>query len=221
MSDEAHLMTEHVLELSNLACRRGGRMLFSGMDLSLTEGDAALITGPNGSGKSSLLRVIAGLIQPLQGQIRWEGQNAQKFSNNFRSALRYVGHSDGLQPVLSVLENLKYWSQLYGSSQDLEKLNRGLESVGLFDLSELPARVLSAGQRRRLALARAIATEGRLWLLDEPTVALDRQSINRIETAISEFRASGGIVIASTNAPLNLSDCKVLNISDYHWAEEN
>ena len=221
MSDEAHLMTEHVLELSNLACRRGGRLLFSGMDLSLTEGDAALITGPNGSGKSSLLRVIAGLIQPLQGQIRWEGQNAQKFSNNFRSALRYVGHSDGLQPVLSVLENLKYWSQLYGSSQDLEKLNRGLESVGLFDLSELPARVLSAGQRRRLALARAIATEGRLWLLDEPTVALDRQSINRIETAISEFRASGGIVIASTNAPLNLSDCKVLNISEYHWAEEN
>jgi len=209
------------LELSNLACRRGGRLLFSGMDLSLTEGDAALVTGPNGSGKSSLLRLIAGLIQPLQGQIHWEGQNALKFSDNFRSALRYVGHSDGLQPVLSVLENLKYWSQLYGSSQDLEKLNRGLESVGLFDLSELPARVLSAGQRRRLALARAIATEGRLWLLDEPSVALDRQSINRIETAISEFRASGGIVIASTNAPLNLSDCKVLNISDYHWAEEN
>jgi len=209
------------LELSNLACRRGGRLLFSGMDLSLTEGDAAVVTGPNGSGKSSLLRLIAGLIQPLQGQIHWEGQNALKFSDNFRSALRYVGHSDGLQPVLSVLENLKYWSQLYGSSQDLEKLNRGLESVGLFDLSELPARVLSAGQRRRLALARAIATEGRLWLLDEPSVALDRQSINRIETAISEFRASGGIVIASTNAPLNLSDCKVLNISDYHWAEEN
>ncbi|MEL0079507.1 MAG: heme ABC exporter ATP-binding protein CcmA [Rhodospirillales bacterium] len=214
-------MTEHVLELSNLACRRGGRLLFSGMDLSLTEGDAALVTGPNGSGKSSLLRVIAGLIQPLQGQIRWEGQNAQKFTVNFRSALRYVGHSDGLQPVLSVLENLKYWSQIYGSSQDLEKLNRGLESVGLFDLSELPARVLSAGQRRRLALAKAIATDGRLWLLDEPTVALDRQSINRIETAISEFRASGGIVIASTNAPLNLSDCKTLNISDYYWAEEN
>ena len=221
MSDEAHLMTEHVLELSNLACRRGGRLLFSGMDLSLTEGDAALITGPNGSGKSSLLRVIAGLIQPLQGQIHWEGQNAVKFSDNFRSAIRYVGHSDGLQPVLSVLENLKYWSQLYGSSQDLEKLNRGLESVGLFDLSELPARVLSAGQRRRLALAKAIATDGRLWLFDEPTVALDRQSVNRIETAISEFRASGGIVIASTNAPLNLSDCKALNISDYHWVEEN
>ena len=221
MSDEAYLMTKHVLELSNLACRRGGRLLFSGLDLSLTEGGAALVTGPNGSGKSSFLRVIAGLIQPLQGQIHWEGQNAQKFSDNFRSALRYVGHSDGLQPVLSVLENLKYWSQIYGSSQDLEKLNHGLEAVGLFDLSELPARVLSAGQRRRLALAKAIATDGRIWLLDEPTVALDRQSINRIETAISEFRASGGIVIASTNAPLNLSDCKVLNISDYHWVEEN
>ena len=221
MSDEAYLMTKHVLELSNLACRRGGRLLFSGLDLSLTEGAAALVTGPNGSGKSSFLRVIAGLIQPLQGQIHWEGQNAQKFSDNFRSALRYVGHSDGLQPVLSVLENLKYWSQIYGSSQDLEKLNHGLEAVGLFDLSELPARVLSAGQRRRLALAKAIATDGRIWLLDEPTVALDRQSIKRIETAISKFRSSGGIVIASTNAPLNLSDCKALDISDYQWAEEN
>ena len=214
-------MTKPVLELNNLACRRGGRVLFADLDLRLEEGDAAVVTGPNGSGKSSLLRVIAGLIPPFIGEVLWNGQNTRKNPDSFRSAVRYVGHSDGLQPALSVLDNLRFWANIYGSANNFGSLRRGLEAVGLADLMGLPANVLSAGQRRRLALARAVATNGKLWLLDEPTVALDTQSVEEIESIITDFRAAGGMVFASTNAPLKLERSKSVNLSEFSWEIEN
>jgi heme exporter protein A len=214
-------MAENFFQLNDLACGRGARLLFAGVNLELHPGDAALTTGPNGSGKSSLLRVIAGLIPPFGGRIIWNGEDVRRTPDNFRTALRYVGHSDGLQPTLSVIENLRYWATLYGSPIDIVTLTKGLDSVGLADLTNLPVRVLSAGQRRRLALARAISTGGKIWLLDEPTVALDAQSIRNVETAISTFRDEGGIVVASTNAPINLPSAESIDLITYQWEEQH
>ena len=164
--------------------------------------------------KSSLLRVLAGLIPPFTGTIEWNGEDVRREPYEFRSAMRYVGHADGLQTNLTVIQNLHYWAALYRASTSRDALEKALAAVGLDDLADLPARMLSAGQRRRLALARPIATQpGGLWLLDEPTVALDRPSIAKIETAITAFRATGGIVIASTNAPLTLPDAREIDVA--------
>ncbi len=202
------------LHVQDLACRRGGRILFAGLDISLSEGNAALALGRNGAGKSSLLRVLAGLIPPFTGTIKWNGEDVRREPYEFRSAMRYVGHADGLQSNLTVIQNLHYWAALYRSSTSRNALEKALADVGLDELADLPARMLSAGQRRRLALARPIATQpGGLWLLDEPTVALDRPSIARIEAAITSFRATGGIVIASTNAPLTLPNAQEIVVA--------
>lgn len=207
--------------IEDLACRRSGRVLFAGVELELSAGEAALATGRNGSGKSSLLRVVAGLLQPLTGRVLWQGEDARRAPDAFRAAMRYVGHADGLQPALTVFENLAFWAKLSGASAARPDMLAALAAVGLDDLADLPARILSAGQRRRLALARPIGTTTEnpgLWLLDEPTVALDRPSVARIEAAIADFRAQGGIVIASTNAPLALPDAKPVDI-DAHAPE--
>lgn len=209
-------MTAAAYQLEDLACRRGGRVLFAGVDLALAPGDAALVVGRNGSGKSSLLRVLTGLIPAFAGRIVWRGEDVRAEPEAYRAAMRYVGHADGLQTALSVIENLAYWARLGGADSGRSALLDGLAAVGLEDLADLPARLLSAGQRRRLALARPIATSTEspgLWLLDEPTVALDAPSIERIETAIRDYREAGGIVVASTNAPLNLPDAQRLDIS--------
>jgi heme exporter protein A len=202
------------LDVQDLTCGRGGRILFAGLHFSLSEGDAALALGRNGAGKSSLLRVLAGLIPPFTGSIKWNGEDVRREPYEFRAAMRYVGHADGLQTSLTVIQNLRYWTALYRSSTSRDALERALAAVGLDELADLPARMLSAGQRRRLALARPIATQpGGLWLLDEPTVALDRPSIAKIEAAITAFRASGGIVIASTNAPLILPNAQEIDVA--------
>jgi heme exporter protein A len=212
------LMASPKLVLDDLACRRGGRILFAGVDLSLSAGQAALIVGRNGSGKSSLLRMVAGLIQPFAGRILWLNENVRREPDAFQASMRYVGHADGLQAALTVSENLAYWTRLCNAPSDRSTLANALSAVGLDELADLPARYLSAGQRRRLALARPIAcspnAEG-LWLLDEPTVALDRSSVILIDAAIAKFRAYGGIVIASTNAPLELPDAILLDVSEF------
>lgn len=204
--------------IEDLSCRRGGRVLFAGVDLALAPGAAALVVGRNGSGKSSLLRVVAGLIQPLTGRVFWRGEDARRDPEPFRAAMRYVGHADGLQTALTVIENLSFWARLAGADYGRPAMIEGLDAVGLAELADLPARMLSAGQRRRLALARPIATSTErpgLWLLDEPTVALDAPSVARIEGAVAAFRAEGGIVVASTNAPFALPDAVRLDVSAY------
>jgi len=214
-------MTAPAFVIEDLACRRGGRVLFQGVELELAPGGAALVVGRNGAGKSSLLRVVAGLIPPLAGRVLWRGVDTRRTPESYREAMRYVGHADGLQTALTVAENLAYWARLSGAPDDPDALDRALAAVGLAELAALPARLLSAGQRRRLALARPIASradDGGVWLLDEPTVALDRPSIALIEAAIAEFRADGGIVLASTNAPLTLPGAVRLDVSEFQLA---
>jgi heme exporter protein A len=211
-------MATSTLVLDDLVCLRGGRILFAGVDLCLSAGQAAIVVGRNGAGKSSLLRMIAGLIQPFAGRILWLDEDVRRESDAFQAAMQYVGHADGLQTALTVTENLAYWARLSDAPADRSALMSALAAVGLDELVDLPARYLSAGQRRRLALARPIAcSSGKpgLWLLDEPTVALDGPSVARIEAAIVKFRAAGGIVIASTNAPLNLPEAIRLDVSQF------
>jgi heme exporter protein A len=157
------------LEASDLACIRGGRQVFSDVSFTVGLGDALLITGPNGAGKSSLLRLVAGLLRPSSGTLVLDGADPEL---TLAEQAHYLGHQDALKPALSVLENLDFWARFLGGRATTD-LATALADVGLGGIAALPAAYLSAGQRRRLSIARLIAVKRPLWLLDEPTTALD------------------------------------------------
>jgi heme exporter protein A len=197
-----------MLEAENLACRRGERLVFAGVSFTLPRGGALLLHGPNGSGKSSLLRLLAGLTPAEAGRLLWDGAPVRDDGAAHRARLRFVGHHDAVKPALTVRENLAFWAGLQGA--DASASDAALTRLGLDRLADWPARFLSAGQRRRLALARLLLAPAPLWLLDEPTTGLDRDSVARVEAAIAAHRRSGGLVIASTHVPLGLGDAAVL-----------
>jgi len=182
----------------DLACRRGERLVFSGLSFRVAVGAALLLRGPNGSGKSSLLRCMAGLLTPVAGVQTWNEQPIALDTDAHRGRLRYLGHQDAVKPALTVLENLALWQQLHGL-RDAAAIGRALAGLGLDRLAELPARLLSAGQRRRVALARLLASPAPLWLLDEPTTALDDDGVERFARMVAEHRASGGVVVLSSH----------------------
>jgi len=188
----------------DLACIRGGRRVFRGVDFSIAAGSALVLTGPNGAGKSSLLRMIAGLIRPAEGSIAFEGGDAEL---SVGEQSHYVGHIDPLKPALRVTENLAFWVRFLNGARAVDEaalVERGLEAVGLADLAELPAGYLSAGQRRRLSLARVLAVPRPIWLLDEPTTALDAASQERLQGVMRAHLSGGGLIMAATHGPLGL-----------------
>jgi len=193
-----------IYEGRDLACIRGERLVFAGLEFALAPGDALLVTGPNGSGKSSLLRLLAGLAAPAAGEVRWKGASVAADPEAFAADIHYVGHLDAVKPSLTVERNLAFWAGLRGGSD--ASVDAGLAAVGLAELADLPARFLSAGQKRRLGLARLFATPAPLWLLDEPTIALDRASVAAVEAALDRHRAAGGIAVVSTNADMRIDD---------------
>ena len=192
-----------VAEGRDLACIRGERLVFAHISFALAAGDALILTGPNGSGKSSLLRLIAGYLKPAEGAVYWNGTPANADQDNIRRNLHYVGHLDGVKSVLSVRENLYFWARLRGA--DGNAVSAALARFGLFPLADFPARFLSAGQRRRLSLARLLASPARLWLLDEPAVGLDSQSAGVLAQVVDAHRAGGGLVIAATHMDLGFA----------------
>ncbi|WP_439594454.1 heme ABC exporter ATP-binding protein CcmA [Falsiroseomonas sp.] len=194
-----------VLEARDLACWRGDRAIFAGLSFQLEAGGALLLLGANGAGKSSLLRLLAGLIPPAEGCLQWDGVDALADRVAHAARLRYLSHQDALKPSLTARENLMFYSRLWGG--DVEA---ALEAVGLTELAELPARILSSGQKRRLALARLALAPARLWLLDEPTVGLDAASVARLGGLLAAHRAAGGAVIAATHLPLPLPGAREL-----------
>lgn len=201
----------------NLTCVRGERIVFAGLDFSLSSGEALTLVGRNGSGKTSLLRVMAALTRTTDGAIAWDDGAVSEDPGRHNNRLHYVGHQDAVKPVLSVRENLMLWTRLRGGTED--GLAAGLERFGLTALADIPGRYLSAGQRRRLSLARINATSAPLWLLDEPTVALDRESVGALSDAISDHRAGGGMVVVATNVDLHLTDSMTINLRDHTAAQ--
>lgn len=193
----------------SLSCERGGRHLFAGLDFALAPGDALVLRGPNASGKSSLLRVLAGLLEPTEGQVLWHGKDTREDPADWRRSLAFLGHGTALKPQFSVRDNLGFWSRF---EQARRTPAEALEAVGLSHLADLPASMLSAGQQRRLALARLAARPGGCWLMDEPTVTLDAASVEQLSTMIARHRAEGGIAILATHEDLAVENAAVLTL---------
>ena len=196
----------------NILCFRGERTVFANLSFRIQSGEALILSGANGSGKSTLLRLMAGLLKPYKGTVKWDNENISDDPEGHNARLNYVGHSDVIKPVLSVRENIAFWASLRPTSANIEV---ALEAFGIGYLTGVPGRFLSAGQKRRVNLARIIASPAKLWLLDEPTTALDVEAISNLEREIVTHRASGGMVIASTHAEIGLNDATVLNLGDF------
>ncbi len=197
------------LTVERLTCRRGEHEVFAGLSCSVHPGDALILRGPNGAGKSSLLRVLAGFIVPAAGEVLWEGQDVDDDPDAHRARLHYVGHLDTLKPVLTAAENLRGQAAMLGRAADVDG---ALAAFGLAPLRDLPGRFLSSGQRRRLALARLLAVRRPLWLLDEPTVGLDRESIERLEAQIARHREAGGLAVIATHMDMDLPGAYTLEL---------
>ena len=191
------------LTASNLACSRGGREVFTGLNFSLSGGEALLVTGRNGAGKSSLLRMIAGLICISAGSLDFSGgdDGATRAEQS-----HYLGHQDALKTSLSVGENLQFWADYLGGGE----IEPALAAVDLVPLADLPAAYLSAGQRRRLSIARLVAVKRPLWLLDEPTSALDAPSQKRLAELMHAHLAGGGMIVAAAHGPIGLERAREL-----------
>ena len=186
-----------------LGCLRGECPVFAGLDFDLPAGGALVLHGPNGAGKSSLLRVMAGLLPPVAGALFWRGQPLPARPGEAHAArLHYLGHANAVKPDLSVAANLRLWPVLRGAGD--AAVPAALADLGLANLAEVPARLLSSGQQRRLALARLRAAPAPLWLLDEPGVGLDAESLDRLARLIAAHRAAGGAVALATHQPLDL-----------------
>lgn len=192
-----------MLEARDLACLRGERVVFEHVGFRLGNGEALLLEGPNGSGKSSLLRLLAGFLQPMAGEILWRGRSIAEEGESYHRAIAYVGHLDAVKPMLSVADNLRFWTDLHGAGN--RALDDALCRFELETLRELPARLLSAGQRRRLNLARLLLRRADLWLLDEPSVSLDRHSVTLLGEAMAAQLAAGGMIVAATHLDLGLA----------------
>ena len=199
-------MEASLIEAQELACWRAERLVFDCVSFAIGPGDALLLTGANGAGKSSLLRVLAGLL-PAAGRLLWDGADAFADRPAHGTRLRYLGHQDALKPALSAAENLSFYARLHGGD-----VMGALAALDLAPLAELPARVLSSGQKRRLALARLALAPAPLWLLDEPSVGLDAASVERLAPLFAAHRAAGGMVIAATHLPLPLPDARELRL---------
>ncbi len=194
-----------LLEVSKLGCVRGDRRLFSGLDLSLPAGTFLQVTGPNGSGKTSLLRILCGLLAPAEGEIKWQGENIRSLGEDYFTFVTYLGHRHGVKDELSGIENLRISNALNGIQITKEHARSVLERMGLAGRESLPARLLSEGQRRRVALARLLTCGTKLWLLDEVMTSLDKSAIALIRSLIEEHLASGGIAIVATHQDLELA----------------
>lgn len=191
------------LSVNGLACVRGGRAVFGALSFAGAGGDAIELRGPNGAGKSSLLRLLAGLLHPAAGAIVWTGHDGAS-----RPGITHCGHRDPVKAWLTVREQLAWWRDLEGSGS----VEAAAETIGIGALLDVAGGLLSAGQRRRLALARLAIAETPVWLLDEPTVSLDEEGVALLKAMIARHRALGGLAIAATHLPIGLPDARTVTL---------
>jgi heme exporter protein A len=203
-------MTSVLLEVTGLACRRGGRPVFGNLSFSLGAGEMLALTGRNGSGKTTLLRALALLVPVDAGAIRWAAADVARDREAWRRRIAWLGHLDGLKGDLTVHENLSIAGRLREERPD--HIESALAAFDLVVLAHRPVRTLSAGQRRRAALARVVAAAAPLWLLDEPLNALDALSQAALHAALGRHLAAGGLAIAATHAPLNVPNARTLEL---------
>lgn len=194
-----------MLEAKDLGCVRGERRLFSHLNFSLGPSTLLQLTGPNGSGKTSLLRIICGLLSPAEGEVRWQGANIRSLGEEYFTDLTYLGHRNPIKEELSSTENLRISCGLCGYKITRTEAEEALGRMGLKGRENLPARLLSEGQRRRSALARLLTCSGKLWALDEVLTSLDKTAVTLMRSLIEEHLSKGGMAIIATHQELNLA----------------
>lgn len=183
----------------DLACLRGDRLLFKHVGFELNAGGLLYVLGENGSGKSSLLRMLCGLLMPEEGAVFWDGNKIKESAENYLPNLTYIGHLNGLKDDLTALENLQISARLAGGEVTSKQALVALKAIGIARCANLPVRVLSQGQKRRVALAMLWLTQSQLWILDEPFAALDVASTEVLASRLGEHMANGGMTIITTH----------------------
>jgi heme exporter protein A len=194
-----------MLRATELECVRGNRTIFQRLTFSLHPGQCLQLTGPNGSGKTSLLRILCGLMEPSHGTVSWKGIDVRHLAEGYRCCITYLGHRHGIKEELTPLENLQISSGLNGAEISRACANRALEYIGLADRESVPARFLSEGERRRIALARLVVSRTEFWLLDEVLTSLDRSGVQTVHMLIEDHRARGGMAVVATHQDLDLA----------------
>lgn len=197
-----------MLRAEGLAAIRGERLIFQDVSFVLPDGAALILTGRNGAGKSTLLRLLAGLVRPDAGRLLWDDTDALADRTLHGARVALLGHQDALKPGLTAAENLAFAARLSG-----RPIAAALAVLGLEELAELPVRMLSAGQKRRLALARVSLSLAPLWLLDEPTLGLDDLAVERLGVLLKQHRAAGGMIVAATHVTLPLGETVTLRLN--------
>ncbi len=202
------------LELKQLCCERDERVLFRHFDMRLFPGDIVQIGGPNGCGKTTLLRILTTVSQDYRGEIFWRGAPLSRNRLDYLNHLIYLSHLPSVKKALSPRDNLRWFSGMSSGHRQLP-LEEALACVGLFGYEDVPCYTLSAGQLRRVALARLYLTPARIWILDEPFTAIDKQGVARLEQLLAEHAAGGGAVILTTHQPLALARVRYINLEDF------
>lgn len=194
-----------MLEAAELQCVRGDRVLFDRVSFSVQPGELLHVRGVNGSGKTTMLRMICGLVSPASGEIRWKGQNVRKLAEEFHSELLYLGHLAGIKAELTALENLQFSCAVGGHKVDTQAAVDALRKIGLKGREDLPTKVLSQGQQRRVALARLLVSKVPLWVLDEPFTALDIKAVAMLQDVLADHVADGGVALITTHQDFSLN----------------
>ncbi len=209
------------LALKDICIRRGTRTLIAALNVVWKSGDFVQIEGENGIGKTSLLRVIAGLAMPVTGKVYWQGEEIHQQREIYTENLLYLGHLSGIKPELTPWENLKFYQQVTPCKTGNDILWEVLDKVGLLGYEDLPAGELSAGQQKRIALARLWLSKAPLWLLDEPFTAIDRQGVENLVTLFENQIAKGGIVLLTSHQEISSHRLRYLNLKNYQfWGDE-
>ncbi len=215
------IMMNLQLQLSDISVQRGDKILIENLNETWRPGDFVQIEGHNGIGKTSLLRILAGLALPKDGRVLWNGENIHQVRENYFANLLYVGHQSGVKPELTPWENLKFYQKITASQQGDEILWDVLEKVGLFGREDLPASQLSAGQQKRIALARLWLSKAPIWILDEPFNAIDKQGVQNLTTLFEQHCVQGGVVILTSHQRIPSDKLRILALEKYKYQEEN